>query len=354
MTYNLTAYQSIRHLMIRVPNWVGDAVMAIPAVRAVRENFPAAVITAVARPWVRAVFRPGELVDEVIDYDVIGRHRGLLGRLVLIKALRRQRFDLGVLLQNAFDAAFLAWGAGIPIRAGFKTDARGMLLTHGVPLPRAVKQGHQVDYFLYVIEALGLQVTDRRPSLTPAMADLAAGKTALAEMGWHDSDLLVGVSPGASFGPAKRWPADRFGELVRLIKHQLGAKVVLLGSPGEEATGDAIARKSGAVDFNLIGRTDLGVAMAVISQCAAFVANDSGLMHVAGALNVPVVGLFGSTNHLATAPKTDKLVLVRHALPCSPCKKETCRLNTYDCLNLIQPMEVLAAVDRALSGRYDI
>ncbi|MBF0525987.1 MAG: glycosyltransferase family 9 protein [Deltaproteobacteria bacterium] len=157
--------------------------MAIPAVRAVRENFPAAVITAVARPWVRAVFRPGELVNEVIDYDVIGRHRGLLGRMVLIKALRKQRFDLGVLLQNAFDAAFLAWGAGIPIRAGFKTDARGMLLTHGVPLPRAVKQGHQVDYFLYVIEALGLQVTDRRPSLTPAMADLAAGKTALAEMG---------------------------------------------------------------------------------------------------------------------------------------------------------------------------
>lgn len=339
-----------RTLLIRGTNWIGDAVMTLPALTAVRTWLPDTRISILAKPWVADVYRRSRDVDEVLLYESPGKHDGLKGLWRLAGELRSRRFDAAILLQNAMEAAVLARTAGIPIRAGYATDARGPLLTHAVRRTRAVLRVHQTRYYREMIAALagteGVRIdADGRiasPLLPPDPAEEAIAAALLKRFNLEGHPLLVGLAPGATYGPAKKWFPERFAAVAEHLAAARGAAVLLFGGPGDRSDAEAIRTRVRRPPVDLAGRTSLREAMVLIGRCRLFITNDSGLMHVAGALNIPTIALFGSTNPATTAPVGENSVILRHPLPCSPCLKTACPTD-FRCMDLIRTEDVLAA-----------
>ena len=195
--------------MIRATNWVGDAVMTLPALEAVKENFPNSHLAVLARPWVAPIYSMHPAVDQIIFYPK-GSLRGVFSMLKVSRAIRMGTFDAAILFQNAFEAALLGFFGGVPVRVGYTTDGRGFLLTHGIERDREILKGHQVEYYLAILKAVGLKAPMRTPQLhVPREAKIEARRL-LAAKGIKEGDLVVGLCPGAIFGGAKRWPAERF------------------------------------------------------------------------------------------------------------------------------------------------
>jgi heptosyltransferase-2 len=339
-----------RTLLIRGTNWIGEAVMTLPALTAVRTWLPDARISVLAKPWVADVYRRSRDVDEVLPYESPGNHAGLTGLWRLAGELRSRRFDAAILLQNALEAAILARAAGIPIRAGYATDARGPLLTHAVRRTRSVLRVHQTRYYLSMVAALagteGVRIDAAgriaSPLLPPDREEGAVAAALLKRFDLEGRPLLVGMAPGATYGPAKKWFPERFAAVAEHLAAERGAAVLLFGGPGDRRDTEAIRARVRRPPVDLAGRTSLREAMVLIGRCRLFITNDSGLMHVAGALNIPTIALFGSTNPATTAPVGENSVILRHPLPCSPCLKTTCPTD-FRCMDLIRTGDVLAA-----------
>ncbi|MFA7424394.1 MAG: lipopolysaccharide heptosyltransferase II [Desulfosarcinaceae bacterium] len=340
----------IRRLLVRSTNWIGDAVMTTPAIRSIRRNFPGARVTLLAKPWVVPVFAHSAHVDEFLVYDVHGRHGGLAGRWRLVNDIRRKRFDAAILLQNAFEAALITAAAGIPVRIGFDTDGRRLLLTHPVRRPPGIKQRHQTDYYLQILRGAGLVTGDSRLELVLAETDRQHAARRLADEGIDPTLPLVGLNPSATFGPAKQWPEDRYAALGDWIADRYGAQILIFGGPGDESLGQRIADAMRCRPLNLAGRTELAEAMALIGSLDLFITNDSGLMHVAAALDVPLIAIFGSTNPVTTGPWGSRSRVVRTDVPCSPCLKPTCRYGHLDCMRRITVARLQQEVAAILGG----
>lgn len=338
-----------RRILIRSANWVGDAVMTTPAIRAIRRNFPSARITLLAKPWVTPVFMHNPDIDDLMVYQAAGRHGGWTGLWRLAADMHRERFDLAILFQNAFEAALLSFLARIPERLGFTTDGRTALLTRRIRTWQPLKRGHLIDYYLGLLAGAGMTLHGRRLTLLITPDERREARGLLAKMGGLDTSLLVGLSPGAAFGTAKRWLADRFAETGRRMILELGAKVVLFGSPPEADLGRRLATDIGDDCINLCGRTSLRQTMAILSQCRLFVTNDSGLMHVAAALDIPQVAIIGPTNPSATGPANEASRLVHRPEACelSPCLQSICPITDQRCMTAISVGMVMEAA-RAL------
>jgi len=321
-------------ILVRATNWIGDAIMTLPAVRTIRANFPMAKITVLAQPWVADIFTANPYVDQVLVYRKKTDHAGLSGMWRLSRELAAQKFDLAILLQNAFEAALLAKLAGIPVIAGFNRDARGVLLTCPVPVTKEIKSKHQVFYYQHLLSALGLTPFENRLYLHLSEQD----------KGWaHDFVLqlpkpIIGLNPGAAYGPAKCWPAERYGEVAKKLVDRLGGSVLVFGTAADTAAAATIDKQVGH-SVDLTGKTSLAQAMALIGRCALFITNDSGLMHVAAAQNTPLVAIFGSTDAVATGPFSDKAEVVQKSLACAPCLKTHCPTN-FECMKGITTEEV--------------
>ena len=323
---NFKERKAIKKLLVRSTNWIGDAIMTTPAVRAIRHNFPDARISMLAKPWVAPVFAHSPNVDEIIVYDANGRHGGPLGPLRLAKELRAHDFDAAILLQNAIEAALIVFMAGIPTRIGFDTDGRRFLLTHAVRRTKAIKKIHQTGYYIKILEGLGMAGGSHALELSLGPEDIRQAVKLLKARGVDPSHPIVGINPSATFGPAKQWFPERYAALGDLLAREMGASILIFGGPADQALGRTITdlMTTPAVDFS--GRTSLGEAMALIGRCSAFVTNDSGLMHVAAALDTPLVAVFGSTNSTTTSPFSDTSRIVRVPTPCSPCMQKVCPL----------------------------
>lgn len=335
----------IKNILIRSTNWLGDAVMTTPAMQAVRETFPAARITVLANPLTAPIFQPHPAVDEVLIYDRKGRHSGLKGRLVLAAELRRQGFDLAILLQNAIDAAVIAWLARIPRRIGFATDGRGFLLSHAVRVDGAVRRLHHVDYYLYMLEQFGIAGTGKQLMLATTAEEDAALAALLASHGIAPGDTLLAINPGASFGSAKRWYPERFAKVAEELSLSWGAKVVITGGSGETGIAAEIESSMANACLNMAGKTDVRGLMALIKRCDFMITNDSGPMHVAAAFGVPLVAIFGSTDHTTTYPFSDRAVVVRSEADCAPCLKRECPTD-HRCMEMVKADEVVDAALR--------
>jgi len=315
----------VQRILIRATNWVGDAVMTLPALEAVRENFPGRHITVLAKPWVAPLFENHPAVDRVMVFDKgYGARAGFVEILRVSRLIRKERFDLAILFQNAFEAALLTFLGRVKQRVGYKTDGRGFLLTHGIPRTGHVLKIHQVGYYCAILRAMGWSAEERDPALhmDSEAREQAAG--ILKSNGIDSLDVIVGLSPGAVFGSAKRWPPDRFAEIGDRAAERWGARIVVFGSGGERAIGDGVCAAMKHEALNLCGKTSLRVAMGAMSLCRFFVTNDSGLMHMASALGLPTVAVFGSTDHVATGPRGPKTRIVRCAASCAPCLKQEC------------------------------
>jgi len=312
-----------RRILVRANNWIGDVVMISPAVRALRHRFPRAAIAMVAKRWVLDAVSGNPWFDELIEYDHEGAHRGLAGRLRLARGIRAQGpVDLAILFQKAFDAAALAWLAGAKTRVGYATDARGFLLTHPLPPPPADR--HHADAFLDLARAVGCGEIDPLPSFHLGERERSGADALLARRGFTGAPLLVALHPGASKGP-RAWHAERFAALVERLRRRHAARFVLIGAAGERATLERVA--AGLRKEDWIGPDEapgLLDAAALLARCHLFVGNDSGPMHLAAALGVPTVGLFGPGRPANTAPRgrPGTVVTIGRDYPCAPCRQD--------------------------------
>ncbi|MBW2609146.1 MAG: lipopolysaccharide heptosyltransferase II [Deltaproteobacteria bacterium] len=330
----------IRRILVRATNWVGDMVISLPALEAVRKNFPESTIVVMARPWVIPMLESHPAVDQVLP---LRKGRGYFADLIeVIRAagvIRRMKFDLTILFQNAFEAALLVYLGGVRFRVGYNTDGRGFLLTHTVIRNDKVLKLHQVEYYLSILRAMGWEAKTEDPVLSVSKEAMESVQALLLPEGIGRGDLLLGLSPGAIFGPAKRWPPERFAAIGDRAAEKWRAKVVVMGSPGEKEICRSVTGSMKHTPLDLCGRTTLEQAMALIKRCQFFVTNDSGLMHVAAALDVPMVAIFGSTDHVATGPRSPKARVVRHQVDCAPCLKPECP-EDYQCMLGIEPDHV--------------
>ena len=342
----------IQRIMVRSANWVGDAIMTTPALHTLRRSFPHAHITLLAKPWVIPVFDNSADIDEVMTYQTDGRHKGYIGQWRLTRDLHQRRFDLAVLLQNAFEPALLSFMSGIPKRIGFTTDGRGLLLTHRVYNWRDLKKGHLIDYYLGLLDAVGLPIHDRKLRLTLSSDEKEKARTDLTDYGIAPDRAIVGFNPGATFGTAKRWPQDFFAQLGKKLKNELKAVILVFGAKAEEELGAAIAAEIGFDCLNLCGKTSLREAMAAIGLCRLFVTNDSGLMHVAAALEVPQIAIIGPTDPVATGPINTNSHVLRNesACPLMPCMKSHCPTD-HRCMTVISVDEVFQAATTMLANQ---
>ena len=334
-------------ILIRATNWVGDAIMAIPALRVVRARFPQAHIAIVARSYVADIYRGQELCDELIPYDPNGDHAGFSGRKKLIDDLRAQKFDIALLLQNAFDAAWLVWRAGIPERIGYARDARSWLLTHAVRVPRPGEiPAHEKFYYLELLRRVGwLEALPDETfiQLNVAEAARSSASRTLHEAGARINSVRVAIGAGASYGSAKCWPPSRFAELANRLQGECDMDVILFGTASEASVSNAIAAAMRRAPIDLTGKTSIADLPALLSQCHLFIGNDSGAMHVAASVGLPVVAIFGPTDPFGTAPVTPRSTIVREKPYCSPCFLRRCPTD-HRCMEKVSAEMVEAAV----------
>ncbi|MFQ5329674.1 MAG: lipopolysaccharide heptosyltransferase II [Thermodesulfobacteriota bacterium] len=337
-------------LLVRAPNWIGDAVMCLPALEAAHRGQPDSAITVLAKPWVASVFRSNPAVTAVMEYDARGRHGGIVGRWRLAGDIRR-RFGRALLFQNAFEAALIAFLARIPERYGYTTDGRGLLLTNGVKPPGKGTLYHHVDYYLDLVEKAGM---GRRGTQLPRLyleeSEIAWGRKFLRDRGGDAASPLIGIAPGAAYGPAKQWPAERFAQAAALLSRERPLYPLLFGSRGDSEACRRVGDGIGTASLDLSGQTSLREAMALMSLCAVFITNDSGLMHVAAALGVPTVAIFGSTDPDRTGPLGERCAVLYKKVDCSPCFKRDCPTD-FRCMESISADDVAESAMKLIGVR---
>ncbi len=336
--------EKIENILIRSTNWIGDAVMTTPAVRAVRKNFPGSRISILAKPWVAPIFEDSPHVDEIIAYDYSGK----LGVLSMAKQLERRRFDAAILLQNAFEAALVAFLSKIPVRIGYDRDARRLLLTHPVPCTRRVRSLHQTHYYNEILRGVELVPDGPRLELYFSSEDRKAVDVILGRSNISASERIVGINPSATFGPAKQWFPERFAEISDRLHREFSTRTLIFGGPKDKELGRRVQETMESEAVDLSGRTTLKQAIALIARCDLFITNDSGLMHVAAALNTPQIAIFGSTDHVATGPASPRARIVRSSAACSPCLKRHCPLGHMTCMKQIRTEQVFRVASKIL------
>lgn len=334
-------------ILVKEVNWLGDVVMSLPALHAVRAAFPKAHLSVLIKHELASFFEGADWIDEIIPYKLRkGFFRGIADRGKLAAALREKKFDLAILFPNSFDAALWPFLARIPHRAGFARDARGLLLSHKTRPTAQILEVHQVHYYLHMLkETLG--IGGPSDAFTPDVSAVARDKMQafLAQRRKRPGTPLVGLAVAAAYGPAKEWPADYYGRLIDILAERSGAECVLVGAPSERRKSEEAISKSKSGAILAAGETSVGEALALLSLCSAFAGNDSGSMHVAGALGKPTVGIFGSTRADRTGPLGPRTKILYKQIECSPCLKRTCKFGHYDCLKHISPEEVAAALE---------
>jgi len=312
-------------ILVRAVNWLGDAVMTTPALAAVRAAFPRSRLLVAANPTVAELFRHHPHVDGILVYDGAGRHRGARGLLAMAREIRRARPRAAILFQNAFGAALLTLLGAVPERMGYATDGRRFLLTRAVPVTEEILALHHVEYYLRLVAALGMP---RPPEAVLSLAVTEEEKEAvagrLAAEGIVPGRLLLGIAPGAAYGAAKRWDPERFAAVADALVEEWGAQAVVIGSAAEKGIADEVAAGMRARAVNLAGRTTVRELLALLSRCAFLVTNDSGPMHAAAALGVPLVAVFGPTDPGKTGPWSRRARVVRAGVECAPCRKRDC------------------------------
>ncbi len=339
------------NVLVRATNWVGDAIMALPALRAIR-NRPDTSVSILARPYVADIYRDQDVAAELIEYDVRGNHSGIGGRERLAADLRARHFDVAILLQNAFDAAWLAWRAGIPQRIGYARDGRSLLLTNAVPVPKPGEiPAHEKYYYLELLRRAGwIDAIPEESFIKLAVTEESRSRAAqfLAAAGARPHALRIAIGAGAAYGSAKCWPPMRFAELANRLQSQWDADVILFGVAGEAAVASAIVSEMRHPPIDLTGKTAIADMPALLSHCHVFVGNDSGAMHIAASVGLSTIGIFGPTDPFGTAPVSPRSTIVRHQPYCSPCFLRRCPID-HRCMTHITPGEVEAAVDPWLS-----
>ena len=350
--HNLEAGK-IERVVVRGTNWVGDAVMTIPALRELRRVLPDAHITLATRSSTKALFDEADFIDDLLVYD-----RGPRDIPAVIRQTREWRtrsFDLAVLFQNAFEAALIGFCARVPERIGYSTDGRKLLLTRPLAIPAWHGERHEVFYYLNIIAELEkllrneTEVMQREPvfDLTVSQQRRTNARELLLANGAHRDRQLVAICPGSTNSRAKRWPAQRFASLADRIFGEMQAEIVLIGSKDEVGVSIEVADLMQSKPIMLTGRTDLSQAVAVLSLADVLVTNDTGPAHISAALNRPTLVIFGPTDPTTTRPYSEASEVIRRQPDCAPCMLRDCPID-HRCMTAIAPDDVFSRVSALL------
>jgi heptosyltransferase-2 len=325
----------MERVLVRAPNWVGDTVLSLPALRDVRRNFPKARLEVLARPGVAEVY------GAVTELDGVREARSFQAEV----EAARGAFDLGVLLPNSFGSALALFRAGVPERWGYATDGRGLLLTRRSTVPAEVRGVSEVYYYRAMLAGVGLRVTAVPDvSLRVPEAWRERAQTLLSGEGpW------LGINPGATYGTAKRWHPVRYAAVADRLAKRYGLRPVIMGGTAERPVAESLAAAMEAPALNLCGKTSLGELMGLLSHLRLLLTNDSGPMHLAAAVGTPLVAVFGSTDWRETAPFTARAIVVREDVPCAPCKLRECPID-HRCMTRIRVERVTAEAERMLEA----
>lgn len=346
--------ESCDNILVRGVNWVGDAVMTMPALRALKLANNNSRITLLVKPWVSPLFEKDPNVDEIILYK--DEYKSIAGKLRLSKILREKKFCMAVLFQNAFDAAILALLSGIPERIGYSRDGRGLLLTKAIEFDDNSKKLHHIDYYLDLLDRSGFKTKKYQPWIYLTLNERIEARNRLRDL----KQPVIAINPGATYGSSKRWHPERFAEVAVRVIHELNGSVVILGGPSETGIAEEIIKLISSQFsaclpvgkvlssqlLNLSGKTSLRELAAVISECDLLITNDSGPMHVGYAVGTPIVAIFGSTSPEHTGPIGKNDIAIRKDLECSPCFERECKKNNLKCMDLITADEVFGSVKK--------
>lgn len=336
-------------IVVRGANWIGDAVMTIPAMRRLRSAFPDASITLYTRLWAEGVFRDADFIDEIVP--IAGGGSRVASVLAQARQLKKLDFDLAVIFPNSFESALVTKLAGIPKRLGYSTQKRGMLLTDRVATPDWKNERHESFYYLNLIESVSGPFhgeIDSSLNVSPDRRD--AARESLNEKLGDASGPVVAFGPGSTNSLAKRWPAASFAALADLLASNANARIVLMGSAGEADVSAAVGNAAKTKPVDLTGATDLAEATAILSAVDLFVSNDMGLAHIAAAVGTPTIVIFGPTNEATTRPLGENVAIVREPVECSPCMLRMCPID-HRCMTRISPERVFESAIKMLETR---
>ena len=380
--------EKIERVVVRGVNWVGDAVMTIPALRELRRILPQAHITLATRSWAEGLFADADFLDEILIYDRAPRSLKAVARQT--REWRRRKFDLALLFQNAFEAALIAAAARVPYRMGYATDGRAALLTHPLAVPEWRSNRHEVFYYLNIVAKLEelfymeagasrRSRTDRvMKDLLPDNLSVQEGELAtsvfepqfslnisderktqaselLSSLGVILDKPLVALCPGSTNSRAKRWPAERYAAVADRFVKEADANVLLIGSPDELEVSLEVAQRMRQRPVMLTGKTNLAQAVAILSLADALITNDTGPAHIAAALGRPTLVIFGPTDPRTTRPYPAVAEIIRRPPDCAPCMLRDCPID-HRCMTAITSDEVFERASmmmkKNLTGAY--
>jgi heptosyltransferase-2 len=340
-------------IVVRGTNWIGDAVMTIPAMQQLRRIFPDSYIALHTRSWAEGIFRDAGFIDEIISFD----SRGSKLRTALNEShrLRRHDFDLAILFPNSFVSAVAVRLAGISRRFGYATDGRRLLLTAPVDVPDWKSERHEIYYYLNLVANVerrlcgsnSVAATEPLLSLDVSEERRSDARIAFRSQTRNDRRLLVGLGVGSTNSMAKRWPAENYSRLNDRLQEELNAGVILLGSVDEADVAAQVAAGSRNEPVNLSGRTTLPDAVAYLSELDMFISNDMGLAHISAAVGTPTITIFGPTNPVTTRPLGNNVTIVKQDVECSPCMLRVCPID-HRCMIRVTVDEVFETASKAL------
>ncbi len=338
-------------ILVKLPTWLGDAVMATPALELLRARFPEAHFTYIGSSATCALFERDSRIERLIVDDskkAKGRIKG-----ILMLARRAGRHDLAITFQNTFLSALLLFLTRSKTRIGFANEARSFLLSYAPKIPKNI---HQVERYVRLLQPLGIGAkslsSKNRAEFSEAIPSLCVYSRAIPPL--LHAPKVIGINPGAAYGSAKRWTQAHFSTLISLLLER-GYGVVICGGEGDREGNERILAtlKPSPLLLDLTAKTSLSELIDTIATFDLFITNDSGPMHLACALKVPLIALFGSTDHTETSPYNPSapMILLSKHLPCSPCKKRVCPLSHHNCMELLLPSEVMEAVRSIFAQR---
>lgn len=335
-------YSARVNLLIRSPNWIGDTVLSTVLVRTIKEKFKDINITILAKRYIEELWFNNSNVDELISFDDNFR-----GYFELIKNLHSRKFDTALLLPNSFSSVLITCIAGIKERIGYNTDVRGMLLTKRIQL-NGTRKKHLVYEYMEFAKIFGIDENVLKPELFVTDEEKNKANEILKNMG-SLNDLIIGICPGATYGEAKRWQKEKWIKVTLELTEKYNAKILIFGSLNENLLLSEINNNLKNRGIIFPGNLNLRMLIALIDKCKIFISNDTGPMHIAASLKVPVVAIFGSSSPAWTGPLGDNNRILYRSIPCSPCFKRSCnKENPYECLNLITSLDVLDEVKSLL------
>ena len=337
----------MNRILVRGVNWVGDTILTYPTVQKLKSLFPHSHLAILVPSHLIDLWKTFPYADEIIPFQKKRGFGSIWEDLNLSQSLKDRNFDLAIIFPRSFRSAFQAYLARIPIRIGYQDEGRSLFLTHGIRRTEEIRRSHRVHYFQKLTDSLGQAEGSSSPRIFLREEDRKWAEQKLRDLGIQDGRPLIGMNPGATYGLAKCWYPERFGELGKRLFEKWKATVLLFGKEEERPIAKEILQhlKEGGID--LTGKTHLLQLAALLERCQLIVTNDTGTMHVATAVGAPVVALFGSTDPSTTGPWGDGHIVIRKDVPCSPCLKRICPTD-HRCMELITVDEVEEIIDKKL------